>query len=88
MVTTDRPELIFERLKALRNEQGLSAEQAARKADVSVRHLRRLEAGQRPNTSAVTLARVALALGTTVEYLLGLTDDARSIQQLTERSGG
>jgi transcriptional regulator with XRE-family HTH domain len=84
----NRPELNFERLKALRKEQGLSAEQIARKANVSVRHLRRLETGQRPNTSAVTLAKVALALGTTVEHLLGLTDDARSIQQLTERSGG
>ena len=84
----NRPELNFERLKALRKEQGLSAEQIARKANVSVRHLRRLEAGQRPNTSAVTLARVALALGATVEYFLGITDDARSIQQLTERSGG
>lgn len=83
---TNQPELIFERLKALRKAQGLSAEQIARKADVSVRHLRRLKAGQRPNTSAVTLARVALALGTTVEHLLGLTDDTRSIQQLTERS--
>lgn len=83
----DRPELDFERLKALRKEQGLSAEQAARKADVSVRHLRRLEAGQRPNTSAITLARVALALGTTVEYLLGLTNDTRCIQKLTERNG-
>jgi transcriptional regulator with XRE-family HTH domain len=83
---TNQPKLIFERLKALRKVQGLSAEQIARKADVSVRHLRRLEAGQRPNTSAVTLARVALALGTTVEHLLGLTDDTRSIQQLTERS--
>jgi transcriptional regulator with XRE-family HTH domain len=84
----NRPELDFERMKALRQEQGLSAEQIARKANVSVRHLRRLEAGQRPNTAAVTLARVAIALGTTVEYLLGLTEDAHSIQQLTERSGG
>ena len=84
---TNRPALIFERLKALRKAHGLSAEQIARKADVSVRHLRRLEAGQRPNTSAVTLAKVALALETTVEHLLGLTDDARGIQQLTERSG-
>ena len=83
---TNRPELIFERLKALRKEQGLSAEHIARKADVSVRHLRRLEAGQRPNTSAVTLARVALALGTTVEYLLGLTEDAHSIGELVKES--
>jgi transcriptional regulator with XRE-family HTH domain len=87
-MNTNPPELIFGRLKALRKERGLSAEQVARKADVSVRHLRRLEAGQRPNTSAVTLARVAMALGTTVEYLLGLTDDTRSIQKLTERNEG
>jgi transcriptional regulator with XRE-family HTH domain len=83
---TERPELNFERLKALRKEQGLSAEQIARKADVSVRHLRRLEAGQRPNTSAVTLARVALALGTTMEHLLGLADDPQDIKQVTERN--
>jgi transcriptional regulator with XRE-family HTH domain len=75
----NQPELKFERLKTLRKEQGLSAEQIARKANVSVRHLRRLEAGQRPNTSAVTLARVALALGTTMEHLLGLTDDTQDI---------
>jgi transcriptional regulator with XRE-family HTH domain len=80
----NQPELKFERLKALRKKQGLSAERVARKANVSVRHLRRLEAGQRPNTSAVTLACVATALGTTVEYLLGLTNDANSIQKLTE----
>ena len=83
----NRPELIFARLKTLRKEKGLSAEQIARKANVSVRHLRRLEAGQRPNTSAITLARVAVALGTTVEYLLGLTNDTRCIQKLTEGNG-
>ena len=52
--------------------------------NVSVRHLRRLEAGQRPNTSAVTLARVATALGTTVEHLLDLTTDARGIGEMAE----
>jgi transcriptional regulator with XRE-family HTH domain len=81
----NRPELDFERLKALRKEQGLSAEQIARKANVSVRHLRRLEAGQRPNTSAVTLAKVALALGTTMEHLLGL-DDTQDVKKVTERN--
>jgi transcriptional regulator with XRE-family HTH domain len=75
------PDLVFDgsRLKALRFERGLSAEEAARRANVSLRHLLRLEAGQRPNTSAVTLTRVALALDTTVEYLLGITNDDRSI---------
>jgi len=68
-----------ERLGALRKRRKLSAEKAARRADVSTRHFRRLEAGQRPNTAAITLARIALALDTTVEYFLGLTDDDRAI---------
>ncbi len=75
------PEPVFdgERIRALRKSRGLSAEKVARRADISLRHLNRLQAGERPNTSAVTLARVALALDTTVEYLLGVTDDTRSI---------
>ncbi len=75
------PEPVFdgERIRALRKSLGLSAEKAARRANVSLRHFSRLEAGQRPNTSAVTLTRVALALDTTVEYLLDVTDDTRSI---------
>ena len=68
-----------ERLRALRKRRKLSAEKTARRANVSTRHFRRLEAGQRPNTAAITLARIALALDTTVEYFLGLTDDDRTI---------
>jgi transcriptional regulator with XRE-family HTH domain len=76
------------RLKILRKKRGLSVERAARKADVSVRHFRRLEAGQRPKTAAITLARIALALDTTVEYFLGITDDTRSIDKLTDYVAG
>ena len=70
------------RLRALRKRRGLSAEKSAHRANVSTRHFRRLEAGQRPNTAAITLARIALVLDTTVEYLLGLTDDDRPIGRL------
>ena len=44
-------------------------------------------AHQRPNTSAVTLARVAMALETNIEYLLGLTDDTQSIGELVGDNG-
>ncbi len=75
------PDPVFdgERIRALRFERGLSAEKVARRANISLRNLNRLQAGQRPNTSAVTLTRIALALETTVEYLMGVTDDARRI---------
>jgi transcriptional regulator with XRE-family HTH domain len=82
-VETCTLEFNAERLKTLRKSYGFSAEQLARKAGVSERHFRRLEAGARPHTSAVTLTRVAVALGTTVEYLLGVTDDPRGIHTLT-----
>lgn len=38
----------------------------------------RLERGERPNLYAITLARIALALDTNIEYLLGLTDSIHS----------
>lgn len=85
---TSEPAFDGQRLRALRKRRGLSAEKVARRANVSVRHLRRLEAGQRPNTAAVTLARIALALDTTVEYFLGLTNDTRSIDKMTDYAAG
>lgn len=74
-----------QRMRAKRLERGLSAEKLARQADISVRHVLRLEAGDRPRTSAVTVARLALALGTTVEFLLGATDDPRSLQEILSK---
>ncbi|RLC58079.1 MAG: hypothetical protein DRI80_14235 [Chloroflexota bacterium] len=71
-----------QRLRAIRKRRGLSAEKLARKANVTVRHVWRLEAGKRPNVAAVTLMRIALALDTTLEYLLGVIDDARGIHEM------
>ena len=63
------------RMRALRRRRGLSAEELARLAGITPRHVWRLEAGGRPRVAAVTLARIALALDTTLDYLMGLTDD-------------
>lgn len=72
------------RLKSLRLSRRMRAREVARKARISAAQLYRLERGERPNVAAVTLARVALALGTSVEYLLGLTDETRSVQELLQ----
>jgi transcriptional regulator with XRE-family HTH domain len=72
-----QPELIGSRFCALREQQGLSAEKLARRADMGTRNVWRLEANERPNSAAIVVARVALALNTSVEYLVGLTDDPR-----------
>lgn len=68
------------RLKELRTKMGLSAARLALKAGLSERQIWRLEAGTRPQVSAVTLARIALVLNTTLEYLLGMTDNPEAIQ--------
>jgi transcriptional regulator with XRE-family HTH domain len=62
------------RLRAMRKERGLSAHQVQEMAGVTARHVWRLEAGRRPNVAAVTLARIAVAIGVDINYLLGLSD--------------
>jgi transcriptional regulator with XRE-family HTH domain len=71
-----------QRVKTLRLGHGLRAVDVAQETGLSVAQVYRLEAGERPNVAAVTLARVALALDTSVEYLLNMTDDTRSVHQL------
>lgn len=73
-----------DRLHELRKHRGLSAEDLGRKADVSTRHLVRLENGERGAGSEI-LARLALALQTSMEYLMGIIDDDRSIFTLADQ---
>lgn len=49
--------------------------QLAYKAGISISSIHRIEAGERPNTSGVILGQIAEALQTTVDYLIGRTDD-------------
>ena len=70
------------RIEALRLERGLTVREAAEKAGLSGAHIYRLQANERPNSAARTVARIALALDTSVEYLLGLTDDPRSMEEV------
>lgn len=72
----NQPQLQGHRLRKLRKEKGLSAEKLARLSDVSTRQIWRLEGDTRPNSAAITVARVAQALETSLEYLLGMTDNS------------
>ena len=64
------------RIRAMREYRGLTQGQLAYKADTTVTQISRLENDDRPGAQAVIVARVAAALGTTVDYLVGLTDDS------------
>ncbi len=72
---TAGPFVDADRLRQVRHWRGLTAREVAAAAEISLRQLQRLESGQRPYVAAVTLARLAAALGTTLEYLLGMTED-------------
>jgi transcriptional regulator with XRE-family HTH domain len=68
-----------DRLREVRKQQGLSAHDLAELSGVTARHIWRLEAGKRPNVAAATLGRLAVVLGVSLEYLLGVTDDPVSM---------
>ena len=79
MHPTIEPQFSPERFRDLRQQRQLKPNQLAYLAGLTETQVYRLERGERPNLYAVTLARIALVLGTTSEYLLGLTDDPSPI---------
>lgn len=81
------PEFDGARLRAVRKERGLSVHDVESRAAVTARHVWRLEAGKRPNVAAVTLARIALAVGVDINYLLGLSDSPQPFDRLAPQPG-
>jgi transcriptional regulator with XRE-family HTH domain len=67
--------VIGARIKALREYLDLEAGQLAYKAKVDRSYIFYLERNERPNVSGVILGRIADALNTSVDYLLGRTND-------------
>ena len=79
MPTAVEPLFSPERFRDLRQQRQLKPNQLAYLAGLAETQVYRLERGERPNLYAVTLARIAIVLGTTSEYLLGLSDDPSAI---------
>jgi transcriptional regulator with XRE-family HTH domain len=63
------------RVKALRRERGLSQGKLARIAGLNDTHISRIENNERPGVQAIAVARIARALDTSADYLLGLSND-------------
>jgi len=63
------------RIQELMESRGLKAGQVAYKSDLAVQEIYHLLKNQRPNATAVTIAKLARGLDTTVDYLLGLSDN-------------
>jgi len=58
-----------------RNKRQLTQGQLATYAEMEQSHLSMIEAGKRSNVGVDYLERMTLVLETTVEYLIGVTDD-------------
>lgn len=71
------------RLKKLREEKGLSQRELAKYIGIAHSTLGMYEIGERePDFDTVT--RLATFLNTSVDYLLGRTDDPRPVAEITE----
>lgn len=66
--------MLATRIKQLRETRGLDISQLEQLTTISAAHLYRIEKGQRI-PGADTLARLASALETSADYLLGISDD-------------
>jgi len=75
------------RMRALRKARGFSADALGWHAGLSSRHIWRLETSRRQHVAAITMAAIAQVLNTTIEYLLGLTEDPRSVAELIAAAG-
>lgn len=67
----------YQRLAKTRKERGLNQEQLAKMAGTTQQNISRYENGTR-DPKANTLAKMAQALGVSISYLLGITDDEQA----------
>jgi transcriptional regulator with XRE-family HTH domain len=68
------PDQLGERLHALRRRQGQTLRELGTHAEVNYVTLSKIERGKMPQVSADIVARLAVALGVSTDYLLGLQD--------------
>ena len=68
-------EIIGARIRAMREHKGWTQGQLAYKASTTAAQVSRVEHNERPGAQARLVASIASALGTTVDYLMGLTND-------------
>lgn len=66
-----------DRLRALRQQLHISVDRIARATELTTHHIYRLEHNDRFKVWGITIAKLALALNTSCDYLLNLTDDPR-----------
>ena len=61
-----------ERIKLIREKRGWSQNELSRRSGVRQALISELESGKKGDTTGVALKRLALTLGVTVDYLVGM----------------
>src|SRR5437667_7282885 len=72
------PDQLGERLHALRRRYGQTLRDLGSQAAVNYVTLSKIERGKMPQVSADIVVRLAVALGVSADYLLGLQEDAQT----------
>jgi transcriptional regulator with XRE-family HTH domain len=73
---------IGERIRKLRQEQGLSQHDLARKAGVRRPTISELESGKQQGLTVDTAKRLARALGVGIDYLAGTWEDIETSERV------
>jgi transcriptional regulator with XRE-family HTH domain len=71
--------MLGERIKQCRAHHGWSQHELARQSGVPQALISRLEAGRRTSVTTEVAKRLALALGTSIDYLVGTWDDVATL---------
>jgi transcriptional regulator with XRE-family HTH domain len=74
------------RFHKLRKVKGRSAEKLARRAGIAIHSLWRFGANERPKARDTTIAQVAQALDTSLEYLLGWPPGPHPLEAKAEQA--
>jgi transcriptional regulator with XRE-family HTH domain len=74
-----------ERIAVLRRRQGMTQKELGEESQVHWNTIARLERGKLTDLPGKSVARIAKALGTTADYLLGLTEQEEPYRERDEQ---
>jgi transcriptional regulator with XRE-family HTH domain len=80
------PDQLGERLHALRRRHGQTLRELGTQAEVNYVTLSKIERGKMPQVSADIVVRLAVALGVSADYLLGVPEAAQAAPTATKPS--
>ena len=85
MTKGSKDKSVAKRIKELREHRGLNQAQLAAQSEITPAAISQIESGNRMPSTPL-LRRIAPVLGTSIDYLLGATDDVKMQDLLADES--